>query len=135
MMTDDEIASMVRSFEEGSLPRSEWTHTSHLLVALWYLSRHPRDRATRLVRDGIRRYNHLHGRDSAYHETITLAWVAVVAQFLAGCERDQPISVLADALVNRYGDKDFLLRYYSREVLMSDAARMAWVDPDRGPIE
>ena len=85
MMTDDEIASMVRSFEEGSLPRSEWTHTSHLLVALWYLSRHPRDRATRLVRDGIRRYNHLHGRDSAYHETITLAWVAVVAQFLAGC--------------------------------------------------
>ena len=135
MMTDAEIEAFVRSFEDGSLPRSEWTHSSHLVVALWYLSRHPRDEATRLVRDGIRRYNHIHGRDSGYHETITLAWIAVIARFLARCDRARPISVLAEALVDRCGDKDYLLRYYSREVLMSDAARQAWVQPDRGPIE
>jgi hypothetical protein len=135
MKTDAEIEAMVRSFEDGSLPRSEWTHSSHLLVGLWYLSRHARDQGTRLVRDGIKRYNHIHGRDSGYHETITLAWLAVIAGFLAGCDRAEPISVLAERLIDGCGDKDHLLRYYSRPLLMSDAARRAWVPPDRRPIE
>ncbi len=135
MKTDAEIEAMVRAFEDGSLPRSEWTHASHLLVGLWYLSRYPRDRATRLVRDGIRRYNRIHGRDSGYHETITLAWLAVIAGFLARCDRARPISVLAEGLIDGCGDKDHLLRYYSREFLMSDEARQAWVPPDRRPIE
>jgi hypothetical protein len=135
MKTDAEIEAMVRSFEDGSLPHSEWTHASHLLVGLWYLSRHPRDHATRLVRDGIRRYNHVHGRDSGYHETITLAWLAVIVEFLARCDRAQPISVLAEMLSDGCGDKDYLLRYYSRERLMSDEARQTWMPPDRRPIE
>jgi hypothetical protein len=134
-MTDADIEALVRSFEDGSLPRPEWTHASHLLVALWYSIRHPRDQATGLVRDGIRRYNHIHGRDSGYHETITLAWLAVVARFLARSDRAAPISVLAGRLLEKCGDKDHLLRYYSREVLMSDEARRAWVSPDRRPIE
>lgn len=134
-MTDADIEALVRSFEDGSLSRSEWTHASHLLVALWYMRCHPRDRATRLMRDGIRRYNHIHGRDSGYHETITLAWVAVIARFLARADRDRPISELAAGLIDGCGDKDYLLRYYSREVLMSDEARRAWVPPDLRPIE
>ena len=135
MKTDAEIEGLVRSFEDGSLPRSEWTHASHLLVGLWYMSRHPRDHATRLVRDGIRRYNHLHGRDAGYHETVTLAWLAVIAGFLARCDRARPIAALARTLIDSCGDKDHLLRYYTKELLMSDAARRAWVPPDRRPIE
>jgi hypothetical protein len=135
MMIDADIEALIRSFEDGSLARSEWTHASHLLVALWYMTRHPRDQATRLVRDGIRRYNHIHGRDSGYHETITLAWVAVIARFLARADRDRPISELAASLIDGCGDKDYLLRYYSREVLMSDEARRDWVPPDLRPIE
>ena len=135
MLTNADIESLVRSFEDGSLPRSEWTHASHLVVALWYLSRHPRDRATRQMRDGIRRYNHLHGRDSGYHETITMAWVAVVARFLARSDRFRPISALAVSLIHECGDKNYLLQYYSSEVLMSDEARRVWVPPDRRPIE
>jgi hypothetical protein len=135
MKTDAEIEALVRSFEDGSLPRSDWTHASHLLVALWYMSRHSRDQATRLMRDGIRRFNHIHGRDSGYHETITLAWLAVIARFLARADRDRPISDLAAGLLDGCGDKDYLLRYYSREILMSDAARLTWVPPDRRPIE
>jgi hypothetical protein len=135
MMTDSEIDELVRSFEDGSLPRSEWTHASHLLVALWYLSRHPRDQATRLMRDGVQRYNARNGRLGAYHETITLSWIAVIARFLDRADRRRPVAELAAALIDRYSDKDFLLRFYSRDVLMSDEARAAWVPPDRQPIE
>jgi hypothetical protein len=133
-MTDPEIESLVRSFEDGSLPRSEWTHARHLVVALWYVRRLGRDGATGLVRDGIRRFNERHGNPTGYHETITLAWVAVIDVFLAGRDRDRPISVLVGELLEECGDKGYLLRFYSRDRLFSDEARGRWVPPDRGEI-
>ncbi len=41
-MTDSEIESFIRAFEDASLPRLGWTHALHLAMALWYLRRHGR---------------------------------------------------------------------------------------------
>jgi len=130
MTTDAEFESFVHSFEDGSLPRSEWTHARHLVLALWYIHRHGRDRATGLIRDGIRRYNERHGNRTGYHETLTLAWVAVIDGFLGGKDRAVPVSVLAEELLAECCDKDYLLRFYSRSRLFSDEARGRWVPPD-----
>ena len=81
-MTGDEIESFVRAFEDGSLPKSEWTHSRHLVMALWYIRREGRERATVLIREGIQRYNRAQDNPNGYHETITLAWVAVIERFL-----------------------------------------------------
>ena len=135
MTTDAEIESFIRSFEDGSLPRSGWTHAGHLIVALWYVRRHDRDRATGLIRDGIRRYNEHHGNPTGYHETITLAWVAVIARFLADHDESQPLWRLVVGLLEQCGDKDYLLQFYSNNVLMSDEARRGWVPPDLRPLE
>ena len=39
--------------------------------------------------------------------------------------------------IERFGDKDILYSYYTRDCVMSDAARAAWVEPrstgHRGP--
>ncbi len=45
-----------------------------------------------------------------------------------------PVSVLAGELLGQCGDKDYLLRFYSRERLFSDEARARWVAPDRCEI-
>ena len=82
IVTDSDIESFMRAFEDGSLAKSEWTHSRHLVMALWYLRLHKRDEATRLIRDGIRRHNERQGNLTGYHETITLAWVAVIERFL-----------------------------------------------------
>ena len=89
-MTDAEIESLIGAFEDGSLPRSEWTHARHLLMALWYLRHHGRDEATGLVRDGIRRYNERQDNRTGYHETITLAWVAVIRALPRGTGSARP---------------------------------------------
>ena len=34
------------------------------------------------MREGIRRFNLSHGNTTGYHETITLAWIAVISRFL-----------------------------------------------------
>jgi hypothetical protein len=134
MRTDAEIEALVRAFEGCTLPRSEWTHREHLTVALWYLRHHPGDEATDRIRAGIRRFNLSHGNTTGYHETITLAWVAVIGQFLAERDQGQSLSRLLAELLERCGDKNFLLRFNSEDVLMSDEARRGWVPPDLRPL-
>ena len=110
-MTDPYIESFIRAFEDGSLSRSEWTHSRHLIMALWYLRRHGRDEATTLIRDGIRRHNECQENVTGYHETITLAWVAVIERFLGVRDLDVPVSALAGELLRQCGDKNYLLRF------------------------
>jgi hypothetical protein len=133
-MTDPEIESFIRAFEDCSLPKSEWTHRAHLIMALWYIRRHGRDEATELIRGGIRRYNESHGNLTGYHETITVAWVAVIEGFLRKMDRGAALSVLAAELLKVCGSSDYLLRFYSRERLFSDEARQRVVTPDLAAI-
>ena len=135
MRTDAEIEVLVRAFEGCTLPKDEWTHRQHLTVALWYLRHHPREEATSRIREGIRRFNLSLGNATGYHETITLAWIAVVAQFLGEHDHGLPLSALVSGLLERCGDKGYLFRFYSEDVLKSDEARRDWEPPDLGPIE
>lgn len=130
-----EIEAFIRAFEDCTLPAAEWTHDRHLVMALWYLRRFPSDEATRRIRDGIRRYNLSRGNPNGYHETITLAWAAVITDFLAGCPADRPLEELSDELLASRGDRDYLLRFYSWERLFSDEARSRWVPPDLRPLD
>jgi hypothetical protein len=134
-MTDTEIESIIRRFEDCSLSRSEWTHSLHLVMALWHLRRHGPETATRRIRDGIRRYNDRQGNPTGYHETITLAWISVIERFLGRRDGNVSVSMLAVELLGECGDRDYLLRFYSRERLFSDEARTCWVSPDRCDIQ
>jgi hypothetical protein len=135
MLTDAEIESLVNRFVEGTLPRSEWTHQAHLTVALWALRRLGREQAVSFLRGAIQRYNLRHDNPAGYHETITRAWVAVIARFLADRDPSQPLCDQAAALAAAYGSSADLNRHYSLERLRSDEARHAWVEPDLLPIE
>ena len=124
--------ALVRGFEDTTLDMAKWTHAAHLTVALYFLQHHSRDEATRRMRDGLQRFIAAKGvAPTAYHETITLAWMAVVARFLEEHDGDPD---LARELVRECCDKHYLLAFYSRDVLMSDAARTHWVPPDVAPI-
>jgi hypothetical protein len=135
MRTDAEIEGLVHAFEDCTLPKENWTHREHLTVALWYLRHHPREEATGRIRSGIQRFNLSLGNATGYHETITLAWIAVIHRFLEGHDHGQPLSSLVGALLEECGDKAHLLRFYTEDVLKSDNARRSWVPPDSWPIE
>ncbi|MCP2728197.1 hypothetical protein [Limnofasciculus baicalensis] len=57
LWTVSEIEDLIQRFENGTLPRGEWTHHAHLIVALWYLTHYPQPEATNYIRNGIKRYN------------------------------------------------------------------------------
>lgn len=131
------VEELVAAFEDLTLPKEKWTHAAHLTVAMFYLLRHPREEATRRTRDGIRAYNAAVGTDpGAYHETITLAWIRIVAAFLrrhAGREVTQ--DALAAALTDTWARSGALLAFYTKERLFSPEARARWLEPDLAPID
>ena len=128
MPTDPGLERLVAAFEACTLPRPQWTHAAHLRVAAFYLARNPFEQALARVRSGIQRYNAAHGSDG-YHETITVAFVRLVAD-----RRGRHQGVGLEALVRRIevelGDSACLLRHYSRERLLSADAKAHWVEPD-----
>ena len=68
-----------------------------------------------------------------YHETITVAWMILLDEVRARVPADAD---LADAtrLFPALADKDLPLRFYSRDRLSSDEARMGWLAPDLAPL-
>ena len=136
----DQVLRLVARFEDGTLPKAEWTHQAHLAVALWYASRLPFEEALVVVREGIRRVNAAHGvittPAGGYHETITRFYLLVICGYVAeeGESGADDWASRANRLLARYGARDLPLRHYTKDRLMSAGARFGWVEPDLRPI-
>jgi len=133
------IEAIAARFEAAALPAVEWTHETHLTMGVWHVARFGPDAALERLRAGIRALNAAHGTiDSdtrGYHETITRAYVRLIAGFLAARPAgetvdDSVVALLASPLAAR----DALARHYSKPHLFSVAARRGWVEPDLEPL-
>lgn len=137
VLTDGDIARIATGVIDRTLPKPQWTHAAHFAAAIWILTRPDMD-AARDMPGLIRAYNAATGvantDTEGYHETITQASLRAARHWLA--ERPHaPLSrVLADLLASDHGRSDWLLRYWSRDVLFSVQARRAWVDPNLQPL-
>jgi len=125
---------LITAFRTTTLPAGEWTHEAHLRVGLWHVVTFGHDEAMRLMRTGIVALNDAHGTpntdERGYHETITWAYVQLLAALVDEHPAGTPFETLADAAVTRFGDSRVLLRYYSEARLRSVEARRTVVAPD-----
>ena len=128
-MTDDQF---LEAFEACSIPNTEFHHRDHLRLVLLYIQRYgPAGAATR-IGESIRRYAAHHGKPDKYNETVTQAWLQLVHAAVSetpGTTLDQLVAAHPDLL-----DKHTLERYYWRDLLNSEAARLTFVPPDRSPL-
>ncbi|WP_417600965.1 hypothetical protein [Owenweeksia hongkongensis] len=132
--THEEIESLIERFEALRLPKVEWTHEAHLVVATWYCSKFPFDEAVPLVRKHITRHNEAvctpNSDTQGYYETITKFWLLVAKDFLAS-QSSKSVEKLCHAFITSdYGKSSYPLEYYSVERLFSVEARRNWVEPD-----
>ena len=114
-MTDEKL---LFHFESGRL--AEFPHERHVRVAWLLTQRYAREEALRRMRAGIRALAARAGQPGKYHETITRAWVELVAG-VQDLERHPELM-----------DRRLLARYYSAERLASGRER--WVEPDLGAL-
>jgi hypothetical protein len=132
------ITDLIKRFSDCTLPKGEWTHEAHLIVGAWYVHQYGPADALSELRAGIRRLNEHHGTantmTNGYHETVTAAYVQVLAAFLASSTHAQLEDHIALLLSGPLADKDLLLRFYSHSLLFSVRARREWVEPDIAPL-
>lgn len=133
-----EYSALVASFEDASVPFETWRHhRTHLIVALWFARALPEAEAVARVRAGILGILAANGIQSTptsgYHETITRVWVALLADYLAGAA-PAPLPELVAGALDALSDQELLLRFYTRERLLSPEARAGWVEPDLAPL-
>jgi hypothetical protein len=133
---EDEIYSLLRSFEDATVARDAWKHNEHLVVALCYVTNHDLETATEKMRLGL--FNLLEkgfgvdlSKDMPYHETLTVFWMRTVYAFTL-MTGEMPLTEKANTLVELF-DKDYPLRFYSRDRLFSGKARAELVVPDIAP--
>jgi hypothetical protein len=135
--SDAEVERIARGLIDRSLPKIEWTHAAHFAAALWIL-RQPAMIAERDLPGLIRAYNEATGvantDTGGYHETITLASLRAARHWLIARVHVPLHEALNELLTSRLGRSDWLLEYWSKELLFSVRARRRWVEPDLRPM-
>jgi len=128
-VTDREL---IARFEDASLPNDAFRHRDHVRVAWIYLGLSPALQALERFTGSLRRFATAHGATGLYHETITWAFVFLIAERRAQAPEGESWEEFAGRNPDLLTWKPSILeRYYRPETLRSDLARRVFVMPDR----
>ena len=133
--SDAEIEHIGEGMVARTLPRPEWTHEAHLAATTYLLLRRPAIDLDKELPGLIRRYNEsvggVNSDTEGYHETITRVFLHGVRLFLSETDTSEPLHQLVnELLLSPMGRRDWPLRFYSRERLLSVEARQRFIEPD-----
>ncbi len=136
--SDAEIRALGEALLACTLPREAWTHEAHLGACLWLLTERPDIDVDAAIGGIIRRFNESVGGvnddSQGYHDSITRAYVAGVRMFVAETRETGLAARVNAILLSPMGRRDWPLRFYSRDLLFSVAARRGFVEPDLAPL-
>ena len=131
---DDAIRRTGEGFLARTLPKAEWTHEAHISTTCWLILERPDILPERDLPDLIRRYNEsvggVNSDTEGYHETITRFFIRTLRSVLARNGQGALAERVNALLLAPEGRRDWPLRFYSRDLLFSKAARLGWVKPD-----
>ena len=113
------------AFASCALPLASFRHGDHLRLAWLQLHRHQPDEALALISSGIRKFAEHHRVPHIFHETVTTAWVKLLAT-----HREADFAEFISKNGHRLNGA-LLHRFWTPNLLDSEAARQGWVPPDR----
>ena len=134
-LSDDAVAHVGEGLLRRILPREEWTHEAHLAATTYLVLKHPEIDLDAELREIISSFNEsvggVNSDTEGYHDTITHAYLRAIRFFLAAANVSRPTHELVnELLMSPMGRRDWPLRFWSKERLMSVEARRGWVEPD-----
>jgi hypothetical protein len=132
VISDEELLAR---FEDGSLPNGEFHHEQHVRVAWMFVRRYGMPDALGRFSQALKRFADAKGAVGLYHETITWAYLFLVAERIArepGDTWDRFAAANQDLLTWK---PSLLDRYYAPGTLKTDLARRTFIMPDRSVSE
>jgi hypothetical protein len=129
----EDVAGLVRGFEDASLDVAAFHHRQHLIVATWLLETSSYDVALMRMRTGLHGLLAKVGKD-AYHETITVFWMLALRHRLSRCDATMSVDERIRDVVTWAQAAQPLRAHYSAELLASVEAKREFVEPDLVPL-
>jgi hypothetical protein len=126
-LSDEEFLTQ---FETTTLPANQFDHTAHVRAGWLYLRRHPIGEAIDRFCLSLRRFAAANGATGKYHETMSVAWMLLIAERLSST-RDLDWPAFAARHPELFAKPPLLLRYYSSATLDSERARSGFVMPEK----
>jgi hypothetical protein len=126
-MNDSEFA---RAFESCELSNESFHHRDHIRLAWIYLQRYGEQKAGTRIAASIRKFAAHFGKTDKYHETMTIAWLRLVAYESKGRASFEELLEASPMLL----EKQTLAAFYSDGLLQSDRAKNEFVAPDLKPL-
>jgi hypothetical protein len=124
-------ADLLARFLDTTLPAEEFHHQQHVQVAWLFVREHGLPEALGEFTHAIKRFAEAKGAHGLYHQTITWAFLLLIAERQARTGPDTWEDFARqhpDLLVWK---PSILSRYYSKDLLASDLARAVFVLPDK----
>ncbi len=130
-MAEDE-ASLLHDFERGRVDPASFPHRAHVRVSYDLLERHPFPEALLHLARGLRRLAAKAGHPEFYHETMTTAFLALIAErrFRGRYANFADFAHQNPDLLQ----KEILQKIYDPALLQSDLARRTFVLPTSPPL-
>lgn len=125
--------AFLQAFEAGRAPGGSFHHADHLRLAWILVRRDGAERAEEEIASGIRRFAAAQGSPGLYHETLTRAWVRLVAARVG----DRPSEETFDDFLRAnpaLAEKAYVFRFYSAQALSAPRAHAEWLEPDLAPL-
>jgi hypothetical protein len=118
-------------FVDTSLPAEQFHHPQHVHVAWLFVRKYGMPSALAEFTAAIRRFADAKGATGLYHETITWAFLLLIAdrQARTPAETWEEFEQANQDLLT--WKPSILDRYYSKELLASDLARKSFLMPDK----
>jgi hypothetical protein len=124
-------ADLLARFVDSTLPAEQFHHEQHVHVAWLFVRQYGMPAALGEFTAAIKRFAVAKGANGLYHETITWAFLLLIAERQARTNAatwQEFAEAHPDLLVWK---PSILSRYYSRKLLASDLARRTFLMPDR----
>ncbi len=111
--TEKEIQEVVENFESCTTGKDDFSHRSHLTVAVWYLHNSNSEQAFEKMRAALLRFLDHHAVSRApYSDQLTMSWIKLVQSVVKQLDPHLSLVEITNIVVERLG--------HSRIVFESD---------------
>ncbi|MGA3158531.1 MAG: hypothetical protein ABSE43_13260 [Steroidobacteraceae bacterium] len=124
-MTDEDF---LRALESCTLPESEFGHDAHVRASYLYLKKSNFAEALVRLRQSICAYATHLGKSDRYHETMTIAYLALIQQCIVERGDGGGWATFAQSNPELF-NRELLGTFYDRDVLESTLARRVFLLP------
>jgi hypothetical protein len=118
---------LLNAFLDGKIEGRDFRHADHVRVGFELLRHHSFPDALAAYSAALKDIAARAGNPGAYHETVTVAFLSLIAEYRATGQHADFEAFIADN--PDLMDKSILERWYAPERLLSDLARRTFVMP------